>query len=209
MLLEDLRAQVVLAAQTAQRTGLCKHKSGNVSAFDPETGYICVTPTGIDRELLQPRDICVIDRALNVIEGGTPSSETPMHIACYAARPGIRAIVHTHSHYATSFAIVNRAIPAIVAEMSSFRLENARIPVAPFAPPGTKQLAENVAEKVKNADLVLMERHGAVAVGNTPDDALLAASYIEEIAELYLHALHIGNGKEPPAFTQAEFDSWG
>lgn len=209
MILEDLRTQVVRAAQAAQRTGLCKHRSGNMSALDPGTGYICVTPSGVDREVLTPADICVIDHDLNVIEGGKPSSETRMHIACYDVRSDIRAIVHTHSRFATSFAIVNRPIPAIVAELSAFRLENAMIPVAPFSPPGTAALAQNVAEKIKHADLVLMERHGAVAVsGGTPDDALLAASYLEELAELYLHTLHIGGGKEPPAFTQADFDSW-
>ena len=206
-MLEDLKAQVVLTAQKAQRDGLCKHRSGNVSARDKETGYILVTPTGIDREQLQPRDICVLDKNLNLLEGGKPSSETLMHAACYAVRDDIGALVHTHSRFATSFAIVGKPIPAIVYEMFIFKLKDATIPVAPFATPGTEDLANNVAAAVKESDLVLMERHGAIAAGRDPEAALLGASYIEEFAELYYRALVIGKS-EPPAFSQAELDAW-
>ena len=32
-------------AKRAQKEGLCKHLSGNLSARDPETGYVVITPT--------------------------------------------------------------------------------------------------------------------------------------------------------------------
>lgn len=207
-MLDDLKAQIVLTAQRAQREGLCKHRSGNVSAYDRESGYLLVTPSGIDREKLQPCDICVLDRDLHQIEGGKPSSETLMHAACYRMRDDIGALVHTHSRFATAFAITGKPIPAIVYEMFIFKLDNAAIPVAPFATPGTTELADNVAKAIRTSDLVLMERHGTIAAGKDPESALLGAFYIEEFAELYYRALVIGAGNEPPAFTQKELEVW-
>lgn len=208
-MLEDLKTRVIVTAQEAQRSGLCRHKSGNVSALDPEEGLICITPSGIDRECLQPRDICVLRLAdLALVEGEKPSSESLMHAACYRARKDIRAVVHTHSKFATAFAVCNRPIPATVYEMFVFHTQDARIPVAPFARPGTGELAENVARVIETNDMALMERHGAIAVGGSLEDALLAAHYIEEFAEIYLYTLLIDGGKEPPAFTQQELDAW-
>ncbi|MBQ6356523.1 MAG: class II aldolase/adducin family protein, partial [Solobacterium sp.] len=56
-MLEELKSEVVRIAKKAQNNGLCKHKSGNVSARDPETGYVCITPSGVDRDYLTPDQI--------------------------------------------------------------------------------------------------------------------------------------------------------
>ena len=131
-MLEQYKEQVITTAQRAQREGLCKHKAGNISVFDPESGYFLITPSGIDREKLTTPDICVLDLHLHQIEGGKPSSESLMHAACYRAREDIRAVVHTHSHMATAFAVLNKPVPATVYEMFVFHTENACIPVVPF-----------------------------------------------------------------------------
>ena len=207
-MLEDLKSQVILTAQKAQRDGLMKHKSGNVSASDEETGYFVITPSGIDRELLQIRDMCVLTKDLELLEGAKPSSEALMHAACYRERPDIRAIVHTHSKMATAFAVLNKPVAATVYEMFVFPLQNAEIPVAPYGRPGTQELADNVAGVIKHNNMALMERHGAIAVGDSPEEALLAAGYIEEFAEIYYYTLQMNGGKEPPVFTKEELDAW-
>ena len=162
---EQFKTQVIETAQKAQREGLCKHKSGNISVYDPESGFFFITPSGVDREKLTPDDICVLDLELNQKSGGKPSSESLMHAACYRARSDIRAIVHTHSRMATAFSVLNKPIPATVFEMFVFPTENACIPVAPYALPGTEALADNVARVIAKNDMALMERHGAIAVG--------------------------------------------
>ena len=205
---EDYKTQVIVTAQKAQREGLCKHKSGNVSVYDPESGLFFITPSGVDREKLTPQDICVLDLQLNQIEGGKPSSEALMHAACYRVRDDIRAVVHTHSRMATAFAVLNKSIPATVFEMFVFPTENACIPVAPYALPGTTELADNVAAVIAKNDMALMERHGAIAVGKSAEEALLAAHYTEEFAELYYYALQINGGAEPPVFTKEELNRW-
>lgn len=207
-MLENLKEDVVRVAKKAQRAGLCKHKAGNVSIKDPETGYIVVTPSGVDREVLTPDMVCVLDQDLNVIEGGKPSSETLMHVECYKARPDINSVIHTHSTMASAFACLNKPIPAFIYEFSVFNLDNATIPVAPYAQPGTMELAQNVANTVKKSDLVLMERHGTIAVGKTVDEAYENVDYIEELAHIYYYILTLNNGKDTPVFTEEDYKQW-
>lgn len=52
-MLETLKEQVVAVAKEAERLGMCRHKSGNFSIFDPETGYVVITPSGVARDVLE------------------------------------------------------------------------------------------------------------------------------------------------------------
>lgn len=211
-MLEILKKEVCDIAKRAQKDGLCKHKSGNFSARDIQTGYIVITPTSVDRELLTPRDMVIMDLDANVIEnlsGLKPTSEALMHIMIYKTREDAKAIVHTHSMYGTTFALLNKPIPAIVYEVANFGLTKARIPVAPYGRPGTPDLANSVIEACKEAECFLLEKHGTLAfdTGNIYE-AYLKANYIEELAQLYYNALVVNQGHEPEAFPQEELQSW-
>lgn len=211
-MLESLKLEVMNIAKRAQRDGLCKHKSGNFSARDEETGYVVITPTSVDREDLVVPDMIVMDLDANVIENQTglrPTSESLMHLKIYQTRSGVRAIAHTHSMYATVFAVLNKPIPAVVYEIANLNCSKARIPVAPYGRPGTPALAESVVGPCQEADVFLLQGHGAVAVdeGNI-DEAYLKVCYIEELAELYYHALVAGGGQEPSSFAVEELQKW-
>lgn len=210
-MLEIQKKHVVEMARTAQQWGLCKHKAGNSSVRDKETGLILVTPTTIDKMHLTPRDIVVMDVEANVIEsevGLRPTSECLMHIEIYKARPDIFAISHTHSLYATSFAVLNKPIPAVVYECAILNLKDGVIPVAPYGRPGTPALSDSVIEPIKRADAILMEKHGAIGVDKDPYEAVLKSAYLEEMAQIYYHALMINGGKEPGSFTPEELQRW-
>lgn len=211
-MLETLKKEVCEIAKRAQRDGLCKHKSGNFSARDAETGYVVITPTSVDRDLLTPRDMIVMDMDANVLEnlsGLRPTSEALMHLTIYQTREDAKAIAHTHSMYATTFALLNKPIPAIVYEVANMGLTQARVPVAPYGRPGTTELAESVIEACKEAQCFLMEKHGAVAYdSNDIYEAFLKAAYIEELAQLYFNALSVTQGQEPASFAQAELQKW-
>lgn len=210
-MLEELKKEVVKIAKEADRSGLCKHKSGNFSIRDEKTGYVAVTPAGVDREELTYHDICIVDLEANVIEAVTklkPTSELLMHLEIYKTRKDVFAVAHTHSRIATSFAVVNKPIPAIIYECATMGLKDAVIPVAPYGRPGTRELSDSVVEPIQRADCILLEGHGVVAVSNNLKEALLKAHYVEEIAEVYYRALVIGGGKEPKAFTPEELTSW-
>ncbi|MGV9181785.1 class II aldolase/adducin family protein [Arcanobacterium canis] len=211
-MLESLKKDLCEIAKRAQHDGLCKHKSGNFSIRDEETGLLVVSPTGLDRDLMSARDIVVMNLDAQVIEnesGLRPTSEVLMHIAIYNKRPEVRAIVHTHSMYATAMSVLNRPIPAIVYEVANLGLTKARIPVVPYARPGTQALADYVGEAVMEADCMLLAQHGTVAVDSENIyEAFLKASYIEELAELYHHTLTANGGEEPAHFEQAELGKW-
>lgn len=212
-MLDELRAQVCATAKKAQADGLCKHKSGNFSALDPATGLVAITPSGVDRDVLTPAHIVLMSLADgSVVEcdpSVRPTSEYLMHLAIYRTRPDARAIVHTHSLYATSFAIVNRPVPAVIYEMFTLGTTKARFPVAPYARPGSPELADSVVEACRESDCFLLQKHGAVALDEKDlDGAYLKASYIEEISHLYYNALVIGGGAEPTSFSPDELAAW-
>ena len=211
-MLEDLKLRVMNTAKKAQRDGLCKHKSGNFSARDAETGYVVITPTSVDREDLVVPDMIVMDLDANVIENQTglrPTSESLMHLEIYKTRPDVMAVAHTHSMYATVFAVLNKPVPAVVYEIANLKCSKARIPVAPYGRPGTPALAESVVEPCKEADVFMLQGHGAVAVDETNiEEAYLKAAYIEELSELYHHALTANGCQEPDSFPVEELQSW-
>lgn len=211
-MLEDLKLNVMNIAKKAQREGMCKHKSGNFSARDKETGYVVITPTSVDREALVVPDMIVMDLNADVIENQTnlrPTSESLMHLKIYKTRPDVKAIAHTHSQFATTFAILKRPIPAVVYEIANLNCSKARIPVAPYGRPGTPALANSVVDPVREADVFLLQGHGAVAVDkDNIDEAYLKVCYIEELAELYYHALVVNGGKEPYSFPTEELQKW-
>ncbi|WP_432718680.1 class II aldolase/adducin family protein [Pectinatus frisingensis] len=210
-MLESLKKQVVEYAVQAEKKRLCQQGSGNFSIRDPKTGYICVTPSGVDRAELSFHDIIVMNLNAEVIEsesgGLRPTSESLMHIQAYKSRPDINAVVHTHSRFATAFAILNKSIPAVVYETTILNCKNGYIPVAPYGRPGTSALSNSIINPLKISDATLLQSHGTLAVGHTLKEALLKISYVEEFAEIYYYSLTIA-GKEPPVVPISELQNW-
>ncbi len=206
-MLENLKEKVVQIAKDADKTGLCKHKSGNFSIRDKETGYIVITPSGVAREVLSTEHIAVVDIDGNVIELESdvkPSSEMKVHLTAYRTREDVFGICHTHSHYATSFAVQGVEIEPVVFEALVYGV---RTPVAKYERPGTQALGDSVIEPLKVSDACLLEKHGVVTVGENLDDAYLKAHYIEDVAQIAYQAMLIGGGKLPSAIPQEEFDA--
>ncbi|WP_196599740.1 class II aldolase/adducin family protein [Pectinatus frisingensis] len=211
-MLEELKKQVVKYALQADRSGLCKHRSGNFSIRDTKTNYVCITPTGMDRKEMTYHDIIVLDLNAVVIESETsqrrPTSESLMHLEIYKHYANINAIAHTHSRYATAFSVLKKPIPAIVYEILGLGCKEGFVPIADYGRPGTLSLAKNTAKALKKSDVALMQAHGVIAVDTVLKEALLKASYVEELAEIYYHTLVINNGKEPPYVPDTELQKW-
>lgn len=201
-MLEELKEQVVEYSLAAENLGLCRHRSGNFSVRDEESGFICMTPTGVDRRFMRTADVVVMNMQAEVVEslmGLRPTSEALMHIAAYDARPDVHAVVHTHSKFALSFAVLRKTIPAIVSELAHLGCRKGFIPVAPYARQGSKELADSVRAPLLGSDALLMANHGVLTVdGTSLEEAVLKAAYVEEIAEVYYHVLLMNHGAEPP-----------
>ncbi|MGL4677395.1 MAG: L-ribulose-5-phosphate 4-epimerase AraD [Brevinema sp.] len=103
-MLEQLKERVFQANQQLVQKNLVVLTWGNASAFDPDSGYVVIKPSGIAYHLMSPKDMVIIDLDGTIIEGElNPSSDTQSHLALYKAWEGVCGIVHTHSLHATAW----------------------------------------------------------------------------------------------------------
>ncbi len=192
MLLADLRAEVARYARKMYDSQLVRASQGNISARDPESGLICIKPSGIDYESLTAEDIVVIDEHGKVVEGKWgPSTETPLHTLILRRRHDIHCVMHTHSVYASAFSVVHKPVPVILAESASCL--GGEVPVTPYKRSGTEEFAELVAEVLGEGSAVIWGNHGAMAVGTNPSHTFSIAHALEDSARIYAIARQLGD----------------
>jgi L-fuculose-phosphate aldolase len=163
---------------------------GNVSARRPGGSRVAITPSSIEYDQIAPADVVLIDLDCNVVEGlHVPSSEAPMHTAVYQARPDVGAIVHTHSGWATVYAVLGEDIPAVHYEIVSV---GNRVRCAPYATFGTRRLAEQAVKTLGGDNAILLANHGVLAVGTDLADAFRNAVRVEFLAQTHWHASRAG-----------------
>jgi L-fuculose-phosphate aldolase len=170
--------------------GLTTGSGGNLSCYNREKDLIAITPSGIEYPDMTPGDILVVSPDGTVVDGAnTPSSETGFHLALYRTRKEINSVVHTHSTYATTFACLNREIPAVHYLVG---FAGNKVPLAPYATFGTPELADAITSSIADYNAVLLANHGLVAVGPTLLKAFNTAEEIELVARLCFQAESIG-----------------
>ena len=112
--LQDLGKAIVETAQEMEFTGLVEGTAGNVSCIDESRQYALVTPTCVPYSELDPSHLPEVDLDGNLLDGEyLPTSELQMHLEVYRTCPDVRSVVHTHSRFATTFAVLNRPISAV------------------------------------------------------------------------------------------------
>jgi len=191
MLLAELRAEVARYARKMAEGRLVRAAQGNLSARDPASGLICITPSGMDYDLVTPGSIVVVDEAGAVVEGGhRPSTELPVHTLILRRRRDVHCVMHTHSPYATAFGVVHQPLPMVLAE--SALCLGGEVPIAPYQMAGTPEFAELVTETLGDGKAVIWGNHGAMVVGPSLALAFSAAHALEDGAQVYLLARQLG-----------------
>jgi L-fuculose-phosphate aldolase len=188
-----VKLEIVRVARLLRPRGLAVGTSGNVGAR-LDDGRIAITPSTMDYDETTADDIVIVDPDGSPSEGRhRPSSELRIHVELFAARPDVRAIVHTHSPFATTFAALRRPVPA-VHYVLALLVGPGRdsLQVAPYATFGTAELARNAVAALGDDHAVLLANHGAIAVGTTLASALGRAERVEELAMLAWRAEQIG-----------------
>jgi len=185
------RRDLVAFGSDLLRRGLLSQTSGNLSVRTG-SGTLCITPSSLEYDRMTGEDIVVCDEGGAVLAGHrVPSSETPLHCAVYDARPDVSAIVHTHSPYATTLAVLGYPIPSVHYMIASLGVT--RIEIAPYATYGTPELAASVRDNfTAPARAILIANHGVVAAGTTLKQAADAAETVEILAGLYYRAISAG-----------------
>lgn len=205
----ELRERVLEANLALVRAGLVVLTFGNASAVDREAGILAIKPSGVSYDRLTPADVAVVDLETgSVVEGATrPSSDTPTHRALYRAWPGVGAVVHTHSSFATSWAQARLDIPCLgtthadhfdgpvpvtrpltAAEIGgAYEHATGEVIVETFALRGLDPLA---------TPAVLVASHGPFAWGSSGEEAVENAIALEAVAAIAYRSVTLVEGLE-------------
>ena len=191
MKLEKAREQLVAYGRQMSAAGLSTGTSGNLSIYDPEEGLMAITPSGLDYFSLTAEDVVVTDLEARVMEGTRkPSSEWALHTLFYKRHPEARAVVHTHSMFCTTLAVVGQPIRAVHYAIAGAGV--AEVPCAPYRLFGTEELAEQAVETCGDGRAVLLGNHGLVAWEESLSKAYALARDLEFVAELQWRAAAVG-----------------
>lgn len=204
----QLRHEVWEANLGIFRAGLVTMHSGNASGLDRKRGLVVIKPSGMDYDRLRPADLVVTDLEGRVVKGKwKPSVDLPHHLYIYRHRPEVGGVVHTHSSYATSFALLGKPIPAyLTAIADEFGNE---IPCAPYVDNQGDNIGRAVIEHMGPAPAVLLAQHGAFTWGPTPRAALKAAVMLEDVARTCHLALLRGRPQPlPPEEVRKWYDRY-
>lgn len=189
----QIREQLVYYGRKMVEKNLVGGAGGNISVRRKNIIYL--SPSGYALDELEVDQLSVVDinsGDMIGIEVNKPTSEVFMHIACYRAREDIRAIVHTHSPWASGIAssgmFFKPMFPEIVSDFDS-------IETLEYILPTTQELADAVAKKIRSSDGLLMANHGVITVGANLKEAYYRSIVIEEAAKSLVAASVVGKPK--------------
>ncbi|MFN2125563.1 MAG: class II aldolase/adducin family protein [Candidatus Promineifilaceae bacterium] len=184
------RDQLVAIMNRIYHNGMTTLSGGNLSIKD-DNGDIWITPSGIDKGKLTPKDIMRV-KADGTLEGPhKPSSELPFHRAIYRLRPDLEAIVHAHPPALVSFSIV-REVPDTRIIPQANRVCGP-VGYAPYALPGSEMLGEHIAATfAEGYNIVILENHGIAAAGTTLLEAFHRLETLDFCARTLIHARALG-----------------
>jgi L-fuculose-phosphate aldolase len=201
--LPELRAQLVSYSARLLADGLAVGSAGNISVrLGP---VIAITPSGIRYDEMRPADVCLVSPDGTQLPPGdgqpaeTPSSETPMHLAIYAATDAA-AVVHTHSPEVIALSATRPELPAIHYAITAL---GGPVRVAPYVRFGSGRLAAAAVAALDGRTAVILRNHGAVTYGRDLAEAYERAVLLEWLARTYRLALSYG---EPATLSPAELD---
>jgi L-fuculose-phosphate aldolase len=195
-----LRQAVVDGANFLVRLGaISMSHHGNFSVRVPNTNTILLTATS-SFDNLKPENLALLDLDGRLLEGEinpTNAEIVHMHAIIYKQRPETGAVVHTHSTYATSFALAGRSIDCTYEALVRAEMTGG-VPVARYGPRGSSESVSNIAaalSAVRDTRAVLLENHGVLAFGADPAAAARANLIVEEAAQMAIFAEVLGGAK--------------
>ncbi len=186
----EARKQIVEIGKRLYDKGLISATDGNLSI--KLGNRIITTPSGVSKGFIDESDLVIVDENGSKITGrGKPSTELQMHLTAYRNRPDIKAVVHAHPPKCLAFIIAGESlsqcvIPEVIVSIGA-------IPTANYATPSTEDLAKSIIEPIKKSDVIMLDRHGSLTVGDDIFSAYYKLEKMEHAAEVMLYAKLLGN----------------
>lgn len=198
--IDTIRADLVHLHAELVRYELVVWTAGNVSARVPGEELMVIKPSGVGYDALTPESMVVTDLHGTPVDVGwgnpglAPSSDTAAHAYVYRHMPEVGGVVHTHSSYATAWAVRGEPIPCVLTMMGDEF--GGDIPIGPFALIGDDSIGRGIVQTLKGSrsPAVLMQNHGPFTIGATAKAAVKAAVLCEEVAR----TVHLSRELGPP-----------
>jgi L-fuculose-phosphate aldolase len=195
------REELVAYGRRFAPDGLAIGTAGNLSCRAGDV--VAITPRGVSYDVMAPEHVCLVTLDGEAIDAPLgASSELPMHLSVYG-RCDAGAVVHTHSPFATTLGTLIDELPPIHYLIS---LLGGPVRVAPYATPGSAELADHMAKALEGRSAVLLGNHGTITTGDTLDQAYSRALLLEWLCALYYRARVLG---EPRLLDVEEIDKVG
>lgn len=191
----SLRQELCDFARLLYERGHNAPPDGNLSVRLSARTLLC-TPSLHHKGRLGPADVVKVSAAdgHSVDRGQTPSSEIRMHLAIYANRPDVHAVIHAHSPHAVGLSVAGVSMERPVVPEAVLALGG--IPTVPYASPTTEDVPARVLAFVHRFNAFLLERHGPVALGTSLEEAFTRLEIAEHTARITVAALAAG-GAQP------------
>lgn len=195
MINADAVRELITAAKHLDQKGIVNAIEGNISLR--RDGLIYVTPSGKNKAFLTEDMIAVVDENGNQLAGTCrPTSELKMHLQVYQMRKDVNGIVHAHpaclaAHAVCGLPVRTKAYAELMTVYGSFE-------VAPYGRPGTDDIWKGIEPLLRNSNVILLENHGALAVGPDVMQAMNHMEAAEAIARVLITSRLLGKEKELP-----------
>lgn len=194
MELIELQSLVLSICKKLPQLGLVSGTEGNVSARDPETGFIAIKPSSFPYDQMEVDDIIILALSGEIIAQKTarrPSFETSTHLEIYRRSPEVNGVIHSHSKYVNILSSVRDEIPCATTP-TGLNLLKRPIPVIDFVDYGTQEMAEMVAHSLQKNVAVAIRNHGPFITGENLQLALDRTVALEDTSEIYFMASLLG-----------------
>jgi len=190
MMESELKELMCDIGRRVWQRGYVASNDGNFSIRVSEN-RVLATPTMISKGFMKPNDIVTLDMDGNQIGGKRkPTSETKIHLGIYKERPDVKAALHVHPPYATAFAVVKEPVPKCV--LPEVELFLGEIPIAEYATPGSQGFADSIKPYLQDFNLFLLANHGALAVGDSLEQAYYRMEIVDQYCRVLLYAKQLG-----------------
>jgi len=200
----EARKQLIQAGRLLFQAGVMSHSGhGNMSVRLPGAERMLLTSGGLLANLTQEQ-LTVVTFDGEVVAGAlepVTREIVGMHSGVYRVRPDVSAVIHTHSPHVTSFALAHQPLPCVYEALLRFGVTD-DIPVADWAPRGSRESVANIVEQLEQhptGPAVLLANHGLLAFGRDPLSTAFLIIAMEEAAKLTLAARALGGEKGFPA----------
>lgn len=182
---------IVEACRRLHERNLLAAADGNIS-YRFSDDRIAITPSGVNKARMRVEDMA-FKQLDGAITKGKPSSERLMHLAVYRKCPEARCVVHAHPPTAIAWSLARPDLEFLPDEsLPEIILAAGRIPIVPYARPGTAAMGGAVARFLPQYRLMILARHGALCWGETIEDAYNGIERLEHVCQILKSAMELG-----------------